>query len=180
MGEVRPVQPVKLVVSLLTSLPRLEPEVERELTDRYGRVDLKSEAFPFDSTKYYNRQMGTPITRRFYAFADLISPASLSGIKRQTKEFEALVAEEHRETGRPINLDPGYLEESKLILASTKNFYHRIHIGEGIYAEVTMHWEERKWKTFPWTFPDFRTGHYDSFFTALRRVYRQQLAGISC
>lgn len=179
MGEIRPVQPVKLIVSLLTSLPCLEAQVEKELTDRYGRVDLKSEAFPFDSTSYYDRQMGTPITRRFYGFADLISPASLSGIKCQTNELELLIAAEHKQVERPVNLDPGYLEESKLILASTKNFYHRIHIGEGIYAEVTMHWEAREWKTFPWTFPDFRTRRYDSFFTSLRQLYRQQLADIS-
>jgi hypothetical protein len=74
-----------------------------------------------------------------------------------------------------VNLDPGYLETSKVVLASTKNFYHRIFVGEGIFAEVTMHWQGGAWQKFGWTFPDFRSGLYDPFFTALRSAYRDQI-----
>jgi len=179
MGEIQPVRRVKLFVGLLTSLPSILPQVAEELIARFGRMDLQSEEYPFDATSYYDRQMGTPITRRFCAFAGLISPASLSGIKHWTNDLEALCRASSSAVERPVNLDPGYLEELKVVLASTKNFYHRIHIGEGIYAEVTMHWEGKEWKMFPWTFPDFRSRRYDVFFTALRRLYRTQLSTLS-
>ncbi len=74
-----------------------------------------------------------------------------------------------------MNLDPGYVELSKVVLASTKNFYHRILVADGIYAEVTMHYEAGAWRSFPWTFPDFRSGRYAAFFDALRARYRTQL-----
>jgi len=75
---------------------------------------------------------------------------------------------------RPVNLDPGYVEESKIVLASTKNFYHRILLAEGIYGEVTLHYRGGVWEAFPWTFPDFRSGRYNGFFSELRRIYRDQ------
>ncbi len=174
MGQIRPVLPVKLFVSVLTSHPPVPPEVEAELTARLGPIDLRSETFPFDSTQYYDRQMGSPLTRSFFGFAELISPAGLAGIKLETNRLEEVLARTFPSVERPVNLDPGYLEESKVVLASTKNFFHRIFLGEGIYAEVTMHWQGGRWQYFPWTFPDFRTGRYDEFFSQLRRVYRSQ------
>jgi hypothetical protein len=177
LGEIRNTLPVKLFVGVLTSLPSVLPEVEGELAALFGPVDLRSEAFVFDSTHYYDDQMGSPISRCFFGFERLISPALLAGIKRDTNRLEEDLAGRFPGVERPVNLDPGYLEESKVVLASTKNFYHRISIGEGIYAEVTMHWQGGQWRSFPWTFPDFRTGRYDEFFTSLRRVFRDQLSG---
>ena len=175
MGQVRPVQPVKLLVSVLTSLPAVLPEVEVELAALLGPVDLRSDTYAFDSTHYYDRQMGSPLSRSFFGFAGLISPAGLAGIKLKTNRLEEVLARRFPALERPVNLDPGYLEESKVVLASTKNFFHRIFIGEGIYAEVTLHWQGGRWQCFPWTFPDFRTGRYDEFFSQLRRLYRDQL-----
>jgi Domain of unknown function (DUF4416) len=175
LGQIRPVPPVKLFVSVLTSIPSLLPEVEAELTALLGPIDLCSETFPFDSTHYYDRVMGSPLSRSFFAFAGLILPSALAGIKLGTNRLEEALAHTHPSVERPVNLDPGYLEESKAVLASTKNFFHRIHIGEGIYAEVTLHWQGGRWQYFPWTFPDFRTGRYEEFFSQLRRVYRDQL-----
>jgi hypothetical protein len=169
------VPPIKPFVSVLTSLPSVLPEVESDLAALLGPVDLRSDKFAFDSTHYYDRQMGSPISRCFFGFAGLISPARLAGIKLETNRLEEGLARRFPAVERPVNLDPGYLEESKIILASTKNFFHRISIGEGIYAEVTLHWQGGQWRYFPWTFPDFRTGRYDEFFSQLRRAYRDQL-----
>jgi hypothetical protein len=175
LGQIRPVLPVKLFVSVLTSLPSVLPEVETELTTLLGPIDLRSEMFPFDSTQYYDRQMGSPLARYFFAFRALTSPAGLAGIKLETNRLEEVLARRFLSVERPVNLDPGYLEESKVVLASTKNFFHRIFLGDGIYAEVTLHWQAGRWQYFPWTFPDFRTGRYDEFFALLRRAYREQL-----
>jgi hypothetical protein len=174
MGHINPPPPVKLFTGVLTSLPEITPDVEERLTSRFGPVDLRSAIFPFDQTTYYDMEMGSPIVRCFLAFRTLIAPAQIAFIKKATNDLEAVFAGEHCQMRRPVNLDPGYLEESKIVLASTKNFYHRILLSEGIYGEVTLHFSAGRWQAFPWTFPDFRCGRYDGFFTQLRRIYRDQ------
>ena len=120
--------------------------------------------------------MGTPIYRYFLSFADLMEPSAIADAKVKTNEIESALAGEYPNLLRPINLDPGYLEQSKIVLASTKNYYHRILISGGIYAEVTLHFEDGEWRSFPWTFPDYKTGRYHPFFSSLRELYRDQLS----
>lgn len=175
MGLISQPRPVKLFAAILCSFPPLISAVEESLVGCFGPTDLRSESFPFDSTTYYDEEMGAPLARHFVAFERLISPESLAQIKIRTNELEERLASGQSRVRRPVNIDPGYLEESKLVLASTKNFSHRILIGQGIYAEVTMHFERKEWRTLPWTFPDFRTGRYNSYFTAMRNCYRRQL-----
>ena len=175
MGKIHPPQPVKLFVGVFTSLPDILPEVERRLSALHGTVDLRSQVFPFDFTHYYDDEMGSPIHRYFLSFLRLINPEEIAAIKIRTNEIEAALASDWSQVRRPANLDPGYLEQSKIVLASTKNFYHRLYLSGGIYAEVTLHFENGGWKTLPWTFPDFQSTRYHSFFTGLRGVYRAQL-----
>ncbi|MBP1597612.1 MAG: hypothetical protein H6Q05_2989 [Acidobacteria bacterium] len=175
MGQTRSPLPVKLFVGTLTSLPDIMPRVEQLLVARFGPVDLRSDNYPFDLTHYYDDAMGSPITRSFLAFRNLIPADQLADVKEETNALEAELALEYRQVRRPINLDPGYLEESKIVLASTKNFYHRILLAGGIYGEVTLHFSGGAWQSFPWSFPDFRSGRYDEIFTRLRQVYRKQL-----
>ncbi len=175
MGWIHQPQQVKLFVGVLSSVPGILPEVERRLTAFLGPVDLRSEAFAFSLTHYYDKEMGSPISRYFLSFSNLIGPEELACIKTKTNRLEAALAADFSQVPRPVNLDPGYLEQSKIVLASTKNFYHRIYLSEGIYAEVTLHFEDAGWKALPWTFPDFRSGLYDAFFTGLRNSYRGQV-----
>jgi len=120
--------------------------------------------------------MGAPIYRYFLSFKKLIEPSEIAAAKVKTNELEPAFASDYPNIRRPINLDPGYLEQSKIVLASTKNFYHRLLISGGIYAEVTLHFEEGAWQSFPWTFPDYKTNRYHPFLTALRDLYRNQLS----
>ncbi len=175
MGLIRTPPPVKMFVGVLYSIPALLPQVEERLTSLLGPIDLRSEAFPFDSTHYYDDEMGTPIQRLFLSFSRLMAPERIAEIKRATNEIEAAIAREQAGARRPVNLDPGYLELAKIVLASTKNFYHRILISGGIYAEVTQHYESGEWRSFPWTFPDFQSGRYNTFFSALRALYHDQI-----
>jgi len=178
MGEIRTPLPVKLFVGVLTSLPEIVPEAENRLVELFGTVDLRSESFPFDRTHYYDEEMGTPIYRYFLSFERLIEPSEIAAAKVKTNELEPAFASDYPNLQRAVNFDPGYLEQSKIVLASTKNFYHRILISGGIYAEVTLHFEEGAWQSFPWTFPDYKTDRYHPFFTALRDLYRNQLSHI--
>ncbi len=176
MAKIRTPLPVKLFVGVLTSVSETVPQAEERLVRFFGDVDCRSEPFPFDSTHYYDEEMGSPIYRYFLSFAKLIEPSAIAEIKVKTNEVESVFACEHRALQRPINIDPGYVEQSKIVLASTKNYYHRILISGGIYAEVTLHFQEGTWRSFPWTFPDFRTDRYHVFFAALRELYREQLS----
>jgi hypothetical protein len=175
MGLIKVPRPVKLFAGVLYSSPSLLLDVEKQLADLVGPVDLRSEPCPFDSTDYYDDDMGRPLFRVFLSFAELVPPEKISSIKIRTNELEAEMAARQSAVKRPVNIDPGYLEESKIVLASTKNFSHRILIADGIYAEVTMQYEGKEWRTLPWTFPDFRSGRYSAFFTAVRDRYRSQL-----
>ena len=182
MGKIQHPLPVKLIVGMLASIPELFSETEKELTALFGDIDARSEIFHFDWTGYYDKEMGSPIYRRFLSFADLIEAPAIADAKIAANELESSIAEwaaksaKYPGVRRPVNLDPGYMEQSKIVLASTKNFFHRILISRGIYAEVTLHYQDKQWKSFPWTFPDYGSEKYHQFFTALRENYRRQLS----
>ena len=76
---------------------------------------------------------------------------------------------------RAVNLDPGVIEASKLILATTKNYSHRIYIGEKMYAEVTLVFDKGGWCPLPYTYPDYKQQCYFDFFDKARTRLLEQL-----
>jgi hypothetical protein len=182
MGVIHDFNPVKLFVGALVSNRQLIPEIERRLTTLYGAVDHRSEIVPFDFTDYYEKEMGASIDRVFFSFETLIQADRLPAIKRATnaleEEFFGAGPDGPDGPARPVNLDPGYLENAKVVLASTKNFYHRIYLGEGIFGEVTMRFTNNTFQFFPWTYPDYQSPDYLDFFIRTRQIYRSQLKNI--
>jgi hypothetical protein len=179
MGAVRQFTPVKLFIGVLVSNRKFIPNVEERLAALYGKVDHRSDVIPFDFTDYYEKEMGDILDRVFFSFERLIEADRLPEIKRQTNELEDELAEllktPNTSIKRPVNLDPGYIEQAKVILASTKNFYHRIYLGRGIFAEVTMHFKNNTYQFFPWTYPDYQSRDYQDFFLRTRQIFRSQL-----
>ena len=175
MGSIRPFNPVKLFVGVLAAQENLVAEAESQLSSHYGPVDQRSPVIPFTFTDYYRRETGDNILRAFLSFERLIEADQLPEIKLQTNALEETFAGEKATVKRPVNLDPGYLEHAKVILASTKNFYHRMYLGRGIFGEVTMHFRNNSWEFFPWTYPDYKSPEYQAFFLELRSRYREQL-----
>lgn len=175
MGAIRNLIPVKLFIGVLASDAKFIPEVETRLTAVYGPVDHRSPVIPFGFTNYYEPEMGNAIDRVFLSFERLIEADQLPEIKRQTNKLEEEMMPLLKTVKRPVNLDPGYLEQAKVILASTKNFYHRIYLGKGIFGEVTMQFKNNAWQFFPWTYPDYQSKEYQEFFLKLRQIYRAQL-----
>jgi hypothetical protein len=176
MAEIRTPLPVKLFVGVLTSIPDLAAQAEERLVSQFGPVDVRSDSFRFDLTSYYDEEMGNPIRRCFFSFSELIQGSAISEIKVKTNDLESVFASAVPSVKRPVNLDPGYVEQSKVVLASTKNFFHRILVSGGIYAEVTLHYQDGQWHSFPWTFPDFKSDRYHPFFSSMRKIYRAQLS----
>ena len=142
----------------------------------FGPVDLNSEIIPFDLTEYYNDEMGSSLWRKFVAFEPLAGPKVLCEAKHRTNEIEAEIADGFPDDApRPINIDIGYVAPAKLVLASMKDFSHRVYLGDGVYAEVTLLFRQGRWEPLEWTFPDFALGRYDAFLTAARNRLNEQL-----
>ncbi|QGY40706.1 DUF4416 family protein [Pseudodesulfovibrio cashew] len=148
------------------------PELLEELEERFGTADHVSEPFAFDETNYYDRELGTPITRRLVAFEDLRPLDELADIKLFTNSLEARRA---RSGNRLFNLDPGFLTVERLVLATGKNFSHRIYLKDGIWADLTLVWQKKQWTVFPWTFPDYAGEDMKSRLTKLRLSYKTKL-----
>src|SRR6185295_8579129 len=120
-------------------------------------------------TDYYEATMGAGLGKTFLAFERLADPALVADWKLLTGEWEAEYASLGRHAeARPLNLDPGYITPAKLVLASTKDHAHRIYLGGGIFAEVTLSYRQRKWQPHEWTYPDYRRDDFRRFFTQCR------------
>jgi hypothetical protein len=159
---------VTLIVGMLSSKPELFDEAETELAARYGPVDLRSAVMEFTYTDYYEREMGRDLKRKFVSFEQKIDPGRLAAIKIETNEMERRLAERHPFVTRPINLDPGYVCGSKLVLASAKDRSQRIYLGQGIYAEITLDFRKHRFVPVETTYPDYRSPEYIDFFARVR------------
>ena len=176
MGEIREAQPVKLVSAIFSGREEVLTEAHAELVAMFGPVDMESTAFDFDQTTYYEEQMGPDLKKTLLAFERLIKPDDLPGIKRATNKLEETLAGRHPDGApRPVNIDPGYVSLSKLVLATTKDYSHRLYLGEGIYGEVTLAFQGGGFEPQPWTYPDYRREEYRAFLTAVRNRLKSQL-----
>lgn len=174
MGQVRQPIPVKLIVSAFTGETGLWPEIREVLTARLGIIDYESEWLPFDQTRYYAREFGEGLQRKLVAFADLTPPDTLPSVKLLANELELCWTSDGR---RRVNLDVGYVTLAKLVLATTKDYAHRLYIGNGIYAEVTLRYEGGEYRAWPWTYPDYAGPRLREVVAEIRRLLYQQLHG---
>jgi hypothetical protein len=169
---------VKLIVGALSAYPEAFERAMQALRGLYGPIDVESPPIAFDFTKYYEKEMGPGLTRRFFAFERFVDPALLPDVKLSTNRLEQEIAAAlGGPVPRPINLDPGYVTPAKLVLASVKDFSHRVYLRDGIYAEVTLHFQKggtvRSW---PWTFSDYETSpEYHAFLLEARQKCLSQL-----
>ena len=173
MGGVREPQPVKFFVGILTALASALTELQGSLEKEFGPVESVSELLEFDYTDYYEPEMGTGLKRKFWGFSRLASPDALVDLKLFTNRMEQTIAIDGK---RRVNIDPGYLTAARVVLASTKDFAHRLYLGKGIYGEVTLVFQKKDFHALPWTYPDYRSEAYLQFFRELRKVYMAQLA----
>jgi hypothetical protein len=175
MAQPKTFAPVKLVCGVIFGEEALYEDVKRRLVTEWGPVDMESPAFAFDLTDYYEPEMGPNLKRRFMSFSGLVAPEILPQAKLRTIELEEAVRRETGATGRPVNVDPGYLTASALVMATAKDFSHRIPLGRGIYAHLEFLFTKTAVKTLDWTYPDFRRGPCQEFFRTVRELYLHQL-----
>lgn len=171
MGIINPVPPVKLFVGMISNRTTLFDEARLPLVTRFGPVDLESPVYPWTHTTYYEKELGPDLLRQFLFFKQPIPPDALHEIKRFTNEMEQQwVQASPGGNLRRINLDPGYLAPSKIVLATTKDYSHRIYLRDGIYAEVTLVYQGKSFVPLSHTYPDFRSEDYIALFNEARRL----------
>jgi hypothetical protein len=177
MGTPGRPQPVKLICGLLSGDVDLLGRARQMLARRFGPIDLESPLWPFTQSDYYADELGDSIQRGFVSFDAPVDPQRLAEVKVETNALERRMAEECLSPGRVVNLDPGYIDLSKLVLATTKDRSHRVYLSQGIFAEATLHYAHDAWQAWPWTYPDYRSSDYHAFFSLVRaRLLEQRRA----
>ena len=175
MDRILKPNPVKLIFGFIFKEQEPLNLAKNLLNKRFGAIDFVSPVFDFNYTRYYEKEFGQELRRLFVSFKKLISPEELSKIKVFSNKIEKKLS---RGNKRLINIDPGYIDLAKLILASTKDYSHRIYLRKGIFAEITLVFEGKSYKPWPWTYPDYRAEEYISIFNKIRGIYAAQIKNI--
>lgn len=167
--------PVLLIMAVTSRYDAALDWAAERASRSWGGLADRSAAFEFNETDYYLATMGSGLRKQFLAFEQPLDPADLPGVKLETGRWEQEYAQlaGHPEP-RPLNLDPGYLTAAKLVLASTKDHSHRLYLGEGIFAEVTLYYRLGRWQHREWTYPDYRRADFQEFFLRLRDGWQRR------
>lgn len=169
MAQITNPNRVLLIVAAFSRYDEALTWARGTMEEAWGDVALESPAFEFSETDYYQATMGSGLRKAFFALENLIDPGALPALKHQTNRFEQqYAAQAGHEEPRPLNLDPGYITEAKLVLASTKDHAHRVYLADGIFAEVTLHFQHGAWQKSAWTYPDYQRDDFQAFFTRCR------------
>lgn len=167
MGQIKETtQRAKLFFALLASSTDVLDKTVKRLAMDFSPVETISPVVPFTHTTYYEKEMGQNLLRQWIGMTLPIFVTEVPALKRYANRLEEIFAENRQ---RRVNIDPGYVMLSKVVLATTKDYDHRLYIGNGIFAEVTLHYRRQGgWEAWPWTYPDYRTDHAMKFFSDVR------------
>ncbi len=172
MSYPREPDPVKIISSLFSPERECIDKVISQLSGVYGPLDWLSPELLFDRTKYYAREMGWPLYRRFISFERVLPPDRLTEIKLETNQIEEQYL---RDGKRMINIDPGYICPERLILATGKNYVHRVYLSKGIYADLTLIFKKGSFRPLAWTYPDYADPEIIGYLNGIRKRYMEQL-----
>ncbi|MDD4294064.1 MAG: DUF4416 family protein [Candidatus Omnitrophica bacterium] len=167
----KPVE-VKLVIGLIYSSETDYANAKDKLLKKFGKTDYETDKMSFSETDYYCPEMGRPLYKRLISFIKLRGQDDFVKIKRAIMHIESGLSVKGN---RRVNIDPGYLTEAKFVLITTKDYAHRIAIGKGIFAEVTLQYKAGTFQVLPTTYPDFKTDKYISVLSEIRKIYRKQI-----
>ena len=177
MGEIRKQRPVLLVAAVSSRYESAIDQWSRStMCKQWGEIVLESPMFEFNETSFYTASMGADLKKKLFAFEPLIDPADLSSTKILANDLEQQFIDEHEfPEQRPLNIDPGYITEAKLVLATTKDRDHRLYLKDGIFAEVTLFFKQGVWECSRWTYPDYKRPDFHKFFERCRQYLRKNV-----
>jgi len=140
------------------------------LQDKFGTILFQSNIQSWEYSDHYNKELGSQIYRNFIFFDEIIDPSTLADIKLLTNSIEAVYSQNGK---RRINLDPGYITLAKVVLASTKNYSHRIYLGKGIYAELALLYKNNQFIAMPYTYNDYKDQTTLTMFMKIRNLLKK-------
>lgn len=163
---------VKLISSIFSAEKDLLEEIQSELSKIFGDFDWISPELLFDRTRYYEKEMGWPLHRRLISFSELLSADSLVDAKLKTNRLEQQYL---KDRNRRVNIDPGIISAERMVLATGKNYIHRIYLSKGIFADLTLIFQRGSFRPLKWTYPDYSEAGMISYFNEIRERYMNQL-----
>jgi hypothetical protein len=169
MSQITEASPVLRLCSCLTAKRALLSLVEAALESEFGAIARRSEPFAFDTSDYYRDEMGTDLERYWYCFRELFPPEQLPESRLSTGRIEERFMQEG---GRRVNLDPGYLDHGKLVLASMKEAPDKIYLGRGVWAHTCLRYHSGGFVAPDHSFPDFKDGRFNGFMLEARALYK--------
>lgn len=173
MGTIGEHLPVKLFCGITYCQNVNLNDIYKELENLFSPIELESNKYTFSQfTDYYSKEMGENLMKLFLVFTDLQMPEDLPDIKKTTNQLEENYLVENMRT---VNLDPGYISEAKLVLATTKNYSHRIYLGKGIFGDIHLQFTNGSFQSQSWTYPDYQQPQIRDFFKKIRERYFEQL-----
>jgi hypothetical protein len=173
MGLAKDFEKEKLIIGIIYSDKKLLDKALLALTEAFGEIDAVSDEFSFSKefSGYYDEELGGEGLRRIYSFRELIAPERQAEIKRFTNELELRLSPDGN---RKVNIDPGFINHGRLMLATTKKAGFRIPLKRGIYTELTLYWARGEWHKLPWTYRDYQSERVQKFITRSRSRYLEQ------
>ncbi len=176
MSATRFIEPVVRFCAVITRHDAARQWAISRLADRWGQTIIRSAEIPFEAGGYYTPSMGSGLQKSLIAVAGFTDPGGLADWKNETNQWEHEFTESsHHEEPRPLNLDPGYMTQAKLVLATTKDRDHRLYLRDGMFAEVTLTYVGKVWQHHRWTYPSYRTAEVAKFASQCRADLRQHL-----
>jgi len=170
MGTIKSPPPVQFFTSIIFSDSGILSEVEASLSALVGAVGERTAFMPFSQSDYYALEMGPDLTRCFFLFEPLFDRERLAGIKRATNAVEQKFSTDGR---RMANIDPGYLALEHMVLATTKGYAHKVYLGQGIFADLTLIYANGTYRALPWTYPDYGSNELIPLFNGWRERYKR-------
>jgi len=172
MGKVRVYPPVKIIAAITLAPDVSTEEIIRRLEKLLSPIDSQSNEYAFDFTRYYELKMGADLRKQMFSFRELIPAELFPDLKIATNLIEEEFIHGSR---RRVNIDPGYICAAKLVLATTKDYDHRIYLGRGIFGDVHLRFRKGHFQINRWTYPDYQQPEILSFFENVRKIYLEQL-----
>ena len=176
MSDIRFVEPVIRFCAVITRHPEARQWATARMTERWGATTVCSSEIPFEAGGYYRPSMGADLQKSLIAVAGFADPGDLADWKTESNQWEQEYAEaSNHDESRPLNLDPGYMTQAKLVLATTKDRDHRLYLRDGMFAEVTLNYVGKVWNHHRWTYPSYRTSAVADFANQCRALLRHHL-----
>ena len=170
MGQVKNFEAEKLIVGVIWCDREIFERAKELLIDEFGEIDGESEHFSFsrEFSDYNDEELGGEGQRVIFSFKTPVCPSRQAEIKKKTNELEKMLS---HDGNRLINLDPGFINHGRLMLATTKAAGFRIPLSDGIYTELTLFFARGEWHKLPWTYRDYQSERVQRFLTRTRENY---------